>query len=270
MEHSYNDSRQIQQFTEDVLGEKKAADTRLSDEIKRTAHNPSLFYTYKTGEHSLRISADYYRMNTKNMQEAKEMYNDGQINTNLQDFNDKYEIFGGAVDYFASLKGWGISAGGKVSAISDNGYYLTNEIDASSSKLNDNTYALYAGLSKSFADFSLSTALRAEFNTVNYRNSAYSEPVEADFFNLFPSLSAIYRKDKLSLSLSYNRKIKRPTFSQLNPNQRYMDPVSYIAGNPLLRSQISDNISFQFSHSNFVFITYFKHLNNPFVGISEL
>lgn len=69
------------------------------------------------------------------MQEAKEMYNDGQINTNLQDFNDKYEIFGGAVDYFASLKGWGISAGGKVSAISDNGYYLTNEIDASSSKL---------------------------------------------------------------------------------------------------------------------------------------
>lgn len=87
---------------------------------------------------------------------------------------------------------------------------------------------------------------------------------------MFPSLSAIYRKDKLSLSLSYNRKIKRPTFSQLNPNQRYMDPVSYIAGNPLLRSQISDNISFQFSHSNFVFITYFKHLNNPFVGISEL
>lgn len=153
MEHSYNDSRQIQQFTEDILGEKKVADTRLSDEIKRTSHNPSLFYTYKTGEHSLRISADYYRMNTKNMQEAKEMYNDGQINTNLQDFNDKYEIFGGAVDYFASLKGWGISAGGKVSAISDNGYYLTNEIDASSSKLNDNTYALYAGLSKSFADF---------------------------------------------------------------------------------------------------------------------
>lgn len=65
MEHSYNDSRQIQQFTEDILGEKKVADTRLSDEIKRTSHNPSLFYTYKTGEHSLRISADYYRMNTK-------------------------------------------------------------------------------------------------------------------------------------------------------------------------------------------------------------
>lgn len=270
LEHSYNDYQHVQCFAEDVFGEKRKADTWQSDEIKRTAHNPSLSYTYNVGNHTLRISADYYRMNTKNMQEAKEMYDDRQTNTNLQDFRDKYEIFGGAVDYSTSLRGWGISAGGKASAIRDNGDYLTNNTYFSSSKLKDDTYALYAGLSKSFSGFSFSAALRAELNTIDYRNSEYDEPVKTDFFNLFPSLRAIYRKDKLSLSLSYDRKIKRPTFSQLNPNRRYMDPLSYIAGNPLLRSQISDNVSLQFSHSNFVFIAYYKHLNNPSVGISEL
>lgn len=271
LDHSMDRSTSTQGYSADISGKNESADTYWSTRDKRTCHNPSLYYTYLGDIHTLRVSADYYRMNTEEIQDVNEVYDKGLTNiNNRQNFNDKYEIYGGAADYSATVKGWKISGGGKISGIRDDGRYLTNDDSESFSQLKDDTYALYAGLAKSFSVFSLSTALRAEWNPVDYRSSTFEEPVKSDHFNLFPSFTARYNGKGLAATLSYARRIVRPSFSDLNPNRSYIDPLSYMTGNPLLRSMIRDQVTFRFQASNLIFIAVYAHDKNPLVGVLEL
>lgn len=58
-------------------------------------------------------------MNTKETQAVEESYEDAHINYHQQDFKDKYEIFGDALDYKTAIGSWNINSGGKVSSIKD-------------------------------------------------------------------------------------------------------------------------------------------------------
>lgn len=259
-----------QEYRAVAFGQKNLIHTYLKEPEKKNSHNPSLFYIYENDNHRLQASADYYLMNTKETQAVKESYEDASLNNHYQDFKDKYEIFGGAIDYKTAVGSWNINSGGKISGIKDDGRYKTNSEDLSTSLLKDNTYALYLGTSSSLSAFYFSAALRAEWNKVNYRNSFYAEPVKSDYFNLFPSASIKYVNPHFTTSLSYNKRIQRPSYKELNPNKSYIDPLSYIVGNPLLKSRITHSLALSFQYSNFVFIVDYSVQKNALAGILEL
>jgi hypothetical protein len=267
--NDYNlDSRQ--EYQSSVSGGKTSIDTHLKQQEIKNSHNPSLFYVYEKNNHSLRVSTDYYAMRTKDYQKVDESYlNDGHTYVNDQRFIDKYEIVGGAVDYKTAIGAWQVSSGAKLSGIKDDGTYKTNDNSQSTSLLNDDTYGIYIGLSNKISSFSFSTALRTEWNTIDYRNSSYETPVKSDFLNMFPSATVKYADDNISTVLSYNKRIKRPTFRELNPNKSYIDPLSYIVGNPLLKSSISDELSLTVNYSNLLFITAYRVRHNDLAGIID-
>ena len=88
--------------------------------------------------------------------------------------------------------------------------------------------------------------LRAEqtvIQTLTYQNDA-EQRNERTYNNLFPSASITYQlAEQANLKLSYNYRIQRPSFQDLNPFTFYADSLVSFRGNPNLVPEYSHNFS---------------------------
>jgi len=105
---------------------------------------------------------------------------------------------------------------------------------------------------------------RVEYNTSNLDLGNEYEVVRHEFLFPFPFFLLKYNIDKQqSLALSFNRRVTRPVYMQLNPYIVVIDPLTYETGNQLLIPEISDKIEINHSwinekfqvRSNFYFST---------------
>ncbi|GAB4033926.1 TonB-dependent receptor domain-containing protein [Spirosoma jeollabukense] len=95
--------------------------------------------------------------------------------------------------------------------------------------------AAYALVEKKLGKTNVEAALRVE-NTVAEGNSlTLDNVVKRNFIRWLPSLQVQHKfDDENSLSFSYSRKLRRPTFYELNPFQFYTSPFEFSEGNPFL------------------------------------
>ncbi|QIL40012.1 TonB-dependent receptor [Pedobacter sp. HDW13] len=73
------------------------------------------------------------------------------------------------------------------------------------------------------------------------------------YFNIFPSIyfgRDLDQKKYYNLSLTYNRRIARPSYSTLNPYIFYVDNNTISTGNPNLRPSFADNLQLTFTLKN--------------------
>lgn len=84
------------------------------------------------------------------------------------------------------------------------------------------------------------------------------------YFNLFPTAFVSYAPaEKWLMSLSYTRRIKRPSYYQLNPFVSYMDAHSYATGNPTLTPEFNHQVDVNFGWSQYVSLGFnFAHTQN--------
>ncbi|MCE3294915.1 MAG: hypothetical protein K0R65_629 [Crocinitomicaceae bacterium] len=76
-------------------------------------------------------------------------------------------------------------------------------------------------------------------DTVSFKN---------EYFNYFPSAFVKYEVGKSSeLSLSYSKRINRPTADNLNPFTSYADPYNLRMGNPALKPEYINSFDFGYS-----------------------
>lgn len=67
--------------------------------------------------------------------------------------------------------------------------------------------------------------------------------VKRSYINLFPSAAISYKlNSKNDFSLSYSRRIDRPSYQDLNPFENKLDELTYEKGNAFLRPQYTDNV----------------------------
>jgi hypothetical protein len=65
--------------------------------------------------------------------------------------------------------------------------------------------------------------------------------------NFFPTLYILYTANENSMfSINYGKRIERPSYAALNPAKWYLNPKSYIEGNPFLQPTYSHAIEFGF------------------------
>jgi hypothetical protein len=96
-----------------------------------------------------------------------------------------------------------------------------------------------------------------------------NEMVEGNYLSLFPSAALTYAlNDKNQFSLTYSRRIDRPSYRDLNPFEDKLDELTYRKGNPFLRPQFTNglelthtfmgffNTTLGYSHTNDVFTEY--------------
>ncbi|TXH22831.1 MAG: TonB-dependent receptor [Chitinophagaceae bacterium] len=107
----------------------------------------------------------------------------------------------------------------------------------------ENINAVYIDYTKTYKKWDFNAGLRFEATESKGNQITRDSSFKRNYANLFPSIGASYTvNNKNQFSISYNRRITRPNYENLNPFVFYIDSLTYNQGNPFLKPQFSNNI----------------------------
>jgi hypothetical protein len=105
----------------------------------------------------------------------------------------------------------------------------------------ENVNAAYTSFAKEFKKFDLQLGLRMEHTATRGEQLATGEIFRRSYANFFPSVAFNHKLSKQhQLSFSYARRIDRPSYRQLNPFRIFVDPYTYVVGEPTLRPVLTN------------------------------
>lgn len=147
-----------------------------------------------------------------------------------------------------------------------NNQFVIDDEKSSTFNYREENYAAYASIGKSFGDhWETKAGLRYENTFVKSTVNDFS------YGQWFPSAFVSYKEDKNVFSLSYSRRINRPSMSNLNPFRWYENPQSYSTGNPLLTPSYINNYELGYTYNNkFSTSIYYLRLKNAFGQLAYL
>ncbi len=117
-------------------------------------------------------------------------------------------------------------------------------------KYTEEIYGAYSTFGQELGQFSYQLGLRLEQayqrpNLVSENKSFVNE-----YFKVYPSAHLKYHpKDNHEFSLSYSKRVNRPTPGRLNPFTNYSDPFNLRLGNPALKPEFIDSYDLGYSYS---------------------
>lgn len=157
------------------------------------------------------------------------------------------------------------SADLKYLTLEDN-QYIIDEEKGSQFLYKEENYAAYASFAKTFGEhWETKAGLRYENTLVK------SSVKDFTYGQWFPSAYISYKQEKNVFSLSYSRRINRPSMSNLNPFRWYSNPNSYSTGNPLLTPSYINNYELGYTYNNKLSASiYYLRLKNAFGQVSSL
>ena len=161
------------------------------------------------------------------------------------------QIFTADVKYNKVIKhGPAITVGAKntITGINNKNVYEVDHTPVSgfNYQYNEKIIAGFVNISGSAGGMEYKLGLRGEQSNISGElTGSQDTTINRHYFNLFPS--AFIKKDldkKLqhSLSLAYNKRIKRPSYFQLNPYKYFIDNYSIVTGNPFLNPQFTNSV----------------------------
>jgi hypothetical protein len=160
----------------------------------------------------------------------------------------KIQVFAGKADYsqtlFSKVKA---DVGVKLAATeTQNTVHFLNEnpgfpVSTDTGKSNSFHYSetiasAYASFSSSLKKIDWQAGLRAEDTHAIGSDKMGQALLKRDYIELFPSLFLQYNQSNdYQYGIVFNRRVNRPSFSDLNPFRYYINPYSYTEGNPFLQ-----------------------------------
>ncbi|RAJ37332.1 outer membrane beta-barrel family protein [Pedobacter cryoconitis] len=107
--------------------------------------------------------------------------------------------------------------------------------------------AAYLNLNKDLPGFNMQLGVRAEHTSTKGNSITMAEVVKREYLDLFPviTFSKKINKDN-TVSLTANSRIDRPNYGTLNPFIYYLDLYTYKRGNPDLKPQYTNSLSFNY------------------------
>lgn len=193
--------------------------------------------------------------------------------------DNKYNVYYLSADYQFEFLGIISQTGGKFSKIKNDGYsenynFNTAKLNSYESNITDEeVYAGYVNLSKSFKELTIEAGIRYEYTNSKIKTSESIENNNLTSSKFFPNIGLNYAfSSKAELNVNYNKSISRQLFSQINPNMIYLDSLSYIIGNPHLKPSYSDNLEIGLIlWEKLNFTASLEYEKNPiiFVGIND-
>jgi hypothetical protein len=118
--------------------------------------------------------------------------------------------------------------------------------------LNELIYAAYASTEfKLTKKMSGKLGLRYEYTDSNLGSNEEANIIDREYGQLFPSAFLSYAfNDKTQSSVSYSRRITRPTFNELAPFVIFVDPTTFFAGNSALQPAFSNTLKLDIKHGS--------------------
>lgn len=155
-----------------------------------------------------------------------------------------------------------LNAGTEISRSNSHGIYDNVEqvVAPSNDEIKESNVAGFAEYKMKLGDWSLNGGLRYEAVTSDYYSfGQYQTEPSRKYHDLFPNLSVGWQKNKWGIQLSYNKRISRPSYYQLNSNTQYDNRYEYEGGNPLLRPTIKQSLELNVTYSWLNFTAGYSH-----------
>ena len=130
--------------------------------------------------------------------------------------------------------------------------------------LKENISAIYASMNIAANEkMSIKAGLRYEYITSNLGTATQKNIVDRKYGKLFPTFYLSHKfNDNNGINFSYNRRINRPAFTDLAPFTIFLDPYTYITGNPALQPAITDAVKIEYLLKRFVFSLGYAYESN--------
>ncbi|MEO8762896.1 MAG: outer membrane beta-barrel family protein [Ginsengibacter sp.] len=251
-----------------------------------------------TTGHELGMDADYGYFGLRNNQYQPNVFYDPSLQYKLYQNNysmitpSDINLYSFKVDYEENFLKGRLGFGGKIAFInSDNlfNFYnqdTSNKFTYDSVRSNhfiykENINALYINFNKSYKNISVQLGVRME-NTITKGNSRgfvndggvfkdYNETFIRKLIDFFPSGAVTFTKNPNSQwTLSYSRRINRPSYQDLNPFEQRTSEYGGFKGNPSLRPEYANSFSLiNVFHNKLVTNLSFTHTKDVIVSISD-
>jgi hypothetical protein len=179
--------------------------------------------------------------------------------------NTKIENYAAKIDIEQPAKWANFSYGGKISYSNSvnalnfydttNGIPVLDPLQSNEFVYKENTQSLYISVNKKLGKkWNTQLGVRMESTQTNGFSITMNQLNKNSYTKLFPTFYVTYlANDNNTLSLTYNKRIRRPGFSELNPFRWYFNNYSYSEGNPNLQPNYSHNIGLDYSYKDNLF-----------------
>ncbi len=257
---------------------------------RRIKNNKHFYYNLSTYSVNYKFSIDS-STNLQVLADYTTTSSDGDDNiiennltkSNLQKnkivFSNNYDVYGAKADYKTKLFGKLLfHSGVKFSEVDNKGanrgvaVLSQSEQYRTSNNTTDRISAGYLLFSPEFGKWKMEAGMRYEYIDRNITTSA-TTVLDTTYGGWFPSFNVSRSfSDKLNVSFNYNKKISRPSFSQLNSNRIYIDSLSYSTGNPTLKASINHSVAMNIAlwRKLFIQLSYNNNTNDKIVsGVSD-
>jgi hypothetical protein len=261
-----------------------------------------------TAGHELNIDGDYGFYNGMNNQfQPNNTYDPSETNLKLREIYNtltpsEIDIYSLKVDYEQNFKKGKLGIGSKISLVqADNTFQRffgegasTLEDNHNNFKYKENINAVYINYNRQLKGIMFQAGLRAEnthskgtskgfrYDYNSDTNKSVDSLLDRQYTDLFPSAAVTFNKNPMKQwSITYSRRIDRPSYQNLNPFEFNLDKYTFQRGNPNLRPQYTNSFgitnvykyklttSLNYSHVADVFSTIPKSENSKAFITSE-
>ena len=228
----------------------------------RPQHEANIYYVGKAGKLGIDFNGSWiWKKNVRDQAsfEHSLQLDDRTVTTHNE--NRNHMLAGKLVLTYPIWKGE-LSAGSEMSRSNSHGIYNNVEqvVVPSNDEIEESNLAGFVEYKMKLGDWSLNGGLRYEAVTSDYYSlGQYQREPSRKYHDLFPNLSVGWQKVKWGIQLSYNKRISRPSYNQLNSNIQYDNRYEYEGGNPLLRPTIKQNIELSATYSWLNFTAGYSH-----------
>ncbi|TWR26810.1 TonB-dependent receptor [Mucilaginibacter achroorhodeus] len=127
--------------------------------------------------------------------------------------------------------------------------------------------AAYISADRAYAKFTVKLGLRYEQTLT--RGTSGNDVFRNNFGNLFPSVYFQYKlPNASSATISYSRRIIRPSLFDVNPFRLYSSIFSYYVGNPRLIPSLQDNLNLSYNlKGQLLFSAFYNVIHDPVITV---
>lgn len=144
----------------------------------------------------------------------------------------------------------------------NNGLWMENIENSFFYNYIENVQASYVNYSSKKESLNYQIGLRYEFSKINVSIFELNSKYQEIYNNIFPSLSFHYSYNKKNiLSLSFTKRITRPTYNQLNERPTYFNPYRQTVGNKYLHPTLTSSLEAGININNSTILTLGYTLN---------
>jgi hypothetical protein len=134
-------------------------------------------------------------------------------------------------------------------------------------KYTEGVGAAYASFTQNWDPWTLKAGLRLEHTEVSANSLTLDQINTQSYFKPFPNIFIGHTLGKeSSINLSYNRKITRPNYQDLNPFRFFVNENNYEEGNPNLVPNFSQNFNLNLSLKNTFFVDFYYRDNGKYIS----